>query len=110
MTLPLNEGTTTVLDAAGNGRAELGPTFGPAHWHVTATSVRTSSPGQGSIPLCELYAGTEDASGYIDTSYDGSADSCDIPYDLTQGSKTIAIWTGGNPGDTATLSVTGTKE
>lgn len=108
--LPLNVGVTTVLDASGNGRAVIGPTFGPATWHVVVTSVRTSQPGQGNIPQCVLYRGTEDANGYIDTTYDGSADACDTPYDLVQGSQVIAVWTGGNPGDTATLSVKGEKE
>ena len=108
--LPLNEGTTVTLDGSGNGRASLGPTFGPALWHVTATSVRTSQPGQGNIPLCAIYRATEDAAGYLDTTYDGSADVCDIAYDLAQGIRVIAVWSGGNPGDIATLGVTGTKE
>lgn len=107
---PLNKGTTAVLDASGNGTARLGPTYGPAVWHVTNSQVRTSQPGAGKIPLCTLYRGTQDANGYIDTSYDGSADSCDTPYDLVQGSQAIAVWQGGNPGDVATLTLIGTTE
>lgn len=109
-TQPLNKAVTIVLDASGSGTAKLGPTFGPATWHVLSTQVRTSQPGKGLIPQCALYRGTQDSNGYIDTSYDGSADSCDIPYDLIQGSQAIAVWTGGNPGDVATLAVVGTTE
>lgn len=108
--ISLNAGVDVKLDASGNGRASIGPAFGPATWHVTATSVRTSQPGQGNIPLCAIYRGTEDSAGYLDTTYDGSADVCDIAYDLTPGINVIAVWTGGNPGDIATLGVTGTKE
>lgn len=107
---PLNVGTTVVLDASGNGRATLSPSFGPALWHVRSVAVRTSQPGAGSIPQCALYRATEDANGYIDTTYDGSADATDVAFDLAQGTEIIAVWTGGNPGDTATLSVYGTRE
>lgn len=107
---PLNQGITVKLDASGNGRAAIGPSFGPAVWHVAVTSVRTSQPGQGNIPQCAIYRGTEDANGYIDLTYDGSADACDIPFDLIQGTQVIAVWSGGNPGDIATLSVTGMRE
>lgn len=110
MTQPLNKSTTIVLDGSGIGRARLGPTFGPATWNVQVTSVRTSQPGQGNIPQCALYRGTEDATGYIDTTYDGSADSCDIPFTLLQGSQAIAVWTGGNAGNVATLTLIGTTE
>ncbi|MFC9596256.1 hypothetical protein ACFTUC_41490 [Streptomyces sp. NPDC056944] len=107
---PLNIGTTTVLDASGNGRAALGPTFGPAVWHVRSVAVRTSQPGAGKIPQCAIYRATEDANGYVDTTYDGSADATDVMFDLVQGTQIIARWTGGNPGDTATLSIYGTRE
>lgn len=109
-TQPLNKGVDIKLDASGNGTARIGPSFGPSVWHVISTQVRTSQPGKGNIPQCALYRGTQDTAGYLDTSYDGSADSCDIPYDLIQGSQAIAVWTGGNPGDIATLSVIGTTD
>jgi hypothetical protein len=109
-TQPLNMGVTTILNGAGNGRLTLGPTFGPSTWHVQTISVRTSQPGAGDIPQCATYRGTEDANGYIDTTYDGSADATDVNFDLTQGTEIIAVWTGGNPGDVATLSVYGTRE
>lgn len=108
--IPFDLGVDVVLDAAGNGTARLGPTYGPALWHVQRVSVRTSSPGKGSIPLCALYRGTEDSNGYLDTTYDGSADATDVGFDLAQGTQIIAVWTGGNPGDVATLAIHGTRE
>jgi hypothetical protein len=107
---PLNKSVDIILGGTGGGTARIGPSFGPPVWHVTNSQVRTSSPGQGNIPLCTLYRGTQDSNGYIDTTYDGSADSCDIPYDLVQGSQAIAVWSGGNPGDVATLTLIGTTE
>jgi hypothetical protein len=108
--VPLNQGVDVVLNADGDGRAVLGPTYGPSTWHVQTISVRTSQPGQGDIPQCAIYRGTEDSNGYVDTTYDGSADSTDVNFDITQGVQIIAVWTDGNPGDIATLSVYGTRE
>lgn len=110
MAEPLNVGVDIVLDANGNGRAAIGPTYGPPTWHVTSIGVRTSSPGQGNIPMCATYRATEDSNGWLDTTYDGSADSNTVTFDITQGTQIIAVWTGGNPGDVATLSVLGTRE
>jgi hypothetical protein len=107
---PLRKSAQVSLDGFGNGTIRFGPTFGPAVWHVTNSQVKTSQPGRGDIPQCALYAVTQDDNGYIDTAYDGSADSCDIPYDLTLGDRAIAVWTGGNAGDTATLTLVGTME
>lgn len=92
------------LDASGNGEVSLGP-YGTVTWHVVASSINTTSPGAGSIPQCVLYQGAK----RIDIAYDGSADSCDIPYDLTPSMKAKAVWTGGNPGDVATLTLIGTE-
>jgi len=105
-----NAGVDITLDGAGNGTARVGPTFGPATWHVTTVAVKTSQPGQGLIPQCALYVGTQDANGYVDTTYDGSANFADIDRDVVQGGQVIAVWTGGNPGNTATLSISGTRE
>lgn len=106
----LRRSVQVTLNGAGAGTARIGPTFGPSVWHVTNAQVKTSQPGVGNIPQCVLYAVTQDDNGYIDTAYDGSADSCDIPFDLNLGQQAIAVWTGGNAGNLATLTLVGTME
>lgn len=107
---PLHQGATTVLDGAGAGMVTLGPDYGPSTWHVAQVTVRTSQPGVGLIPRCTIYAGTRDAHGLVDATYDGSQDSTDCALQISQGTHLIAEWVGGNPGDIATLTVIGTKE
>lgn len=109
MSEPLRQGATVGLDGSGGGRIRLGPDYGPSPWHITQITVRTSSPGQGSIPQCTVYVDTEDANGLVDATYDGSQDSSVADITLSQGSHLIAVWEDGNPGDVATLSVLGEK-
>jgi hypothetical protein len=107
----LNTSAHTVLDASGAGRVELGPDRGAPYWNVTKLVVTTSRPGQAPVPSCAVYVDTEDANGLQDTTYDGSRDATEADIDLQRGQHLIAVWSGGQAGDTATLSVTGwTKE
>lgn len=104
---PLNTSARTVLDASGNGRLELGPDAGPPYWNVTKLVVLTDRPGLSPVPQCSVYLDSEDANGLLDTTYDGSKDSTDLDIDVQRGQHVLAVWTGGQAGDTATLSLTG---
>ncbi|MFJ2952939.1 hypothetical protein ACIO8H_35805 [Streptomyces sp. NPDC087226] len=106
----LNTSRPTTLDANGNGRLELGPDKGPPYWNVTKLVVMTDRPGLAPVPQASVYLDTEDANGLIDSTYDGSKDSTDVDIDLQRGQHLIAVWSGGQAGDTATLSVTGWTE
>lgn len=110
MAEPFSLGVDITLDGSGAGTARLGPTFGPPLWHVTAISVRTSQPGIGNIPQCSVYRNTIDTNGFIDGTYDGSMNSTDVNFDLAQGGQVIAVWSGGNAGNIASLVVHGTRE
>lgn len=107
MTIPLNKGASAQLDATGAGRVTLGPTNGPPTWRVTRVAVRTSRPGLRPVPAFALYLDSEDANGLIDQTYDGSADTTDLDVRVFKGSRLIGVWTGGQAGDTATMSVYG---
>jgi hypothetical protein len=108
--LALNEAGSTTLDASGGGRVELGPDSGAPYWNVTKMMVSTNRPGQAPIPKCFVYLDEESQRGKQGSTYDGSNDESDCDVDLTRGQHLIAVWTGGQPGDRASLSVTGWKE
>lgn len=108
----LGAGTTTRLDATGAGRIELGPnnSRGPANWRVTGVIVQTNRPGQAPVPRAVVYLDDESSPANVQgLSYDGSfaQGRCDIT--LTRGQKLICLWSGGQSGDTASLTLTGEK-
>jgi hypothetical protein len=105
----LNTSASVTLDASGNGRLELGPDSGPPYWTVAKMLVGTSRPGQAPVPTCSVYLDTESENDLQGSTYDGSRDESaeDIP--MQRGQHLIAVWTGGQAGDVATLSLTGWK-
>lgn len=103
----LNVSDDTTLNAAGAGRVELGPDRGAPYWNVTKMMVSTSRPGQAPIPRCVVYLDEESSRGKQGSTYDGSDDESDCDIDVARGQHLIAVWTGGQAGDTATLSLTG---
>jgi hypothetical protein len=107
----LNIGTTITLDASGGGTATLGPSSatGPANWHVTGVIVQTNRPGEAPVPRVVVYLDQQSASGTQGLSYDGSfaQGSCDLK--LSRGQNLICVWSGGQSGDQASLTLTGEK-
>lgn len=106
----LNVSASTTLDASGNGRVELGPDRGVPYWNVTKYLVKTDRPGQAPIPECSVYVDFEDSDHEQDSTYDGSKDASECDIDLSRGQHVIAVWSGGQSGDRATLSLAGWKE
>lgn len=107
----LNLGTTITLNASGGGTATLGPdsSRGPANWHVTGVIVQTNRPGLAPVPRVVVYLNEQSASGTQGLSYDGSfaQGSCDLM--VTRGQSIICVWSGGQSGDQASLTLTGEK-
>lgn len=98
------------LDADGNGTAEIGPgSQGPATWHVTGVIVQTDRPGKAPIPRVQVWLDQTNAAGVQGLTYDGSFAQGHSDVTMTRGQKLIATWTGGQPGDIASLTVTGEK-
>lgn len=107
--LPLNAGKTVTLDGTGAGRVELGPDAGPPHWHVSAVMIQTNRPGQAPVPRVQLYLDVVDPANSLGLSYDGSFGQASGDQDLVQGQHIIAVWSGGQAGDQATMTVNGEK-
>ena len=104
--------STTLATVAGvvTGTIELGPDDGPPYWNVTKMMVSTDRPGQAPIPSCSVYLDETSSRGLQGSTYDGSRDETDCDIDLQRGQHLIAVWTGGQAGDTATLSLNGWKD
>lgn len=102
---PLNEGKSVTL-AGGAGQVELGPN-GLEQWKVTAVAVITST--NTAEPTAKVYVDTVSPTAFLSGTYTGSNDSSNENVLLRQGQKLICVWSGGDSGATATLSVWGEK-
>lgn len=101
---------TVVLDGSGNGTVKLGPIGPREKWFPTSAGVSASS--HVAEAACTLYVGDAPIRGnFRDATLSGSTgDSsgrCTGPIPL--GWFVWAVWTGGDPGAVATLTVTGSK-
>jgi hypothetical protein len=105
----LTEGSSSTLDSSGAGQVTLGPDAGPANWHVTGLIVQTNRPGQAPIPRVQLYLNEVDPSNSLGLNYDGSFAQASGDQQLSRGQRLIAVWSGGQAGDVATLTVNGEK-
>lgn len=110
--VPLSDFVQIRLDGSGNGTAQLGPRAHGQTWKPTVASIKMSGSTPTGAPTCFLYAGgyVGDAN-FIDSTYDVQNDSTDrvAGQSLDLGQYVFAVWSGGNAGATATLTVNGTR-
>jgi hypothetical protein len=105
-------GRNTVLDVTGSGTISVGPNVsaGPANWHVTGVIVQTSRPGRAPIPAVQVYLDVIDPSKSQGMTYDGSfTPSRRADVKLIRGQQLIIVWTGGQVGDVASVTLSGEK-
>lgn len=100
------------LNASGNGTAKVGPLTEREVWSPTMAYVGVTTNVKEA--LCSIYVGHDTSAPYqVDTTYTGSSgDSTGrvAGKTLRQGNFIWAVWTGGDVGATATLTVNGTRE
>jgi hypothetical protein len=110
--VPLSDFVQITLDGTGAGVARLGPRAHGQTWRPTVASIKMTGPTPAGQATCFLYAGgaATDAN-FLDSTYDVANDSTDrlSGQVLDLGQYVFAVWSGGNPGATATLTVNGTK-
>jgi hypothetical protein len=103
------EGTgQAVVSGAGAATVRVSPQgLGTVWYPVKADITTTSGPADGST--CQLFLGAQSVATQIGgTSYAGGGDTFGLAgHVLAPGDVLIAVWAGGNPGDVATLRVTG---
>jgi hypothetical protein len=101
---------TVVLDGSGNGTASIGPVRTREHWQVAAASVAVNlNPTKQA--QCQLYVGAVvSPTTFISQTVTGSSgDTCGLGgIDIQPGMQVWAKWTGGDAGQTATVTVIGT--
>lgn len=108
----LQASASVTLDASGTGQVALGPqdARGPARWDVDGIIVQTTRPGVAPIPRVQVYLGdTATPANSQGLTYDGSFNQGRVSLVVTRGDRLIFRWTGGQAGDVATATVTGTK-
>lgn len=106
---PLVAGGAVILNAAGTGQVSIGPDQGPPNWHVTSIITQTDRPAQAPIPRIQLYLDSVAPENSLGLSYDGSFGQAMGDQDLVRGQHIIAVWTGGQAGDRATITVNGER-
>jgi hypothetical protein len=105
----LTEFASVTLDSSGAGTATLGPDAGPANWQLDTVIVQTDRPGVAPVPRCQVYLDRADPSGAQGLTYDGSFSQGSATLTLARGQHLIAVWSGGQLGDQASITVTGVK-
>ena len=110
-TLPLSESASVTLNASGNGTARVGPNAHGVVWKPSRIAVKVSS--QTLSPTCQLFVGSSATSeNFIDGTYSGAQNATDsaVGQELRLGQYVWAVWTGGDVGAQATLTLTGSKD
>lgn len=107
----LVQNASVQLDGSGNGTVGTGPLSAREVWLPAYVHVQVSSDNLEAV--CNIYVGDSvSPQNFRDATCTGSlGDSSDhVSSSVIEcGSKVWAVWTGGDPGATATLTVTGTK-
>lgn len=105
--LQLNKGGQVTLNASGTGTVKLGPTQYGQRWKVTNVAVATSTAVN--VPECRIYLGPPAATSMLGGSFSGNQDTASTQVELLPGQYLTAVWTGGDSGAVATLSLYGTR-
>lgn len=101
----------TGAPGAATGTVTLGPGINgnPSYnWLVTGLIAQTSRPGLAPIPKLQIYKNQALAAFALGVTYDGSLTSATANDAVSRGESLVLVWTGGNPGDIATVVLTGT--
>lgn len=103
-TLPLRISDQVTLDGSGNGQVEM--TCDVTSWKLNMAGVRVDPRPVILEPECTIYINGQFVGGSLSASMDADTTFNQL---LQQGEKIQAVWTGGDPGKTAILSLTGFK-
>ena len=107
--LPLSVKAYAVLDGSGNGQASTGPLSPGEQWTGLTAAVKVAT--NAAEATAAIYAGAAATQGYFAdaTTWGSTGDSTTNLPPVKVGGQVFAVWTGGDPGAQATLTVTGTR-
>lgn len=102
------------LNGSGAGTASLGPTGHGITWTLGTISVKTAQTVATGTCNASIYVGDDTSPvNFLDGTFSGdTGDSSDAAsgQQIRLGKSVFAVWSGGVPGDVATLTLTGTME
>lgn len=107
-TLPLDESATVTFDANGQGTAFIGPNVYGTSWSLNRITTSCTSPPTNQVTFI-VYKGFISPGTQIGGTFSGQQDSDETTLDLKCGDLLVCQWTGGNQGDSGTVSLFGTK-
>jgi hypothetical protein len=106
--IQLNTGVSVKLSAAGAGTAYIGPSIPGLVWTVTQVSCFTSTNVTGTTQF-QFYFPSVAPIYFQGGSFTGNQDTdTDISLTIYPGQQLIGVWSGGDSGATATMSILGT--
>jgi hypothetical protein len=111
-TLALNSSVQVKLNGSGNGVAQIGPAVPGLSWQITGVYVSVVTNVAEAV--CTVYAApagpfTLTAQSALGTTATGSTgDTIGPSVTIWPGQVLVAQWTGGDPGQVATMSFWGT--
>lgn len=108
MPTQLNTGVSITLNASGAGAAYIGPAFPGVVWTVNQVSCVTSTNVTGTTQF-EFYFPAVAPIYFQGGSYSGNQDTdTGLSMTIFTGQQLIGVWSGGDSGATATMSILGT--
>ena len=108
--VPLTVSASVVLDGSGGGQVQLGPVVAGVSWQVTAEGVLVQPASSTVVSQFKLYLGGPQPGNFLGGTYTGDNNSASIAATLHPGQVLTGVWSGGNPGATATMALTGTQD
>lgn len=107
--ITLNVSASTTLNGSGNGTVSLGPAIPGVTWYPATAAVIVNPVSGSVVSQFFLYQGPAGSTNFLGGTYTGDNNSTDVSVTLYTGQILTGVWTGGNPGATATLSLSGTQ-
>lgn len=95
---------TVTLDGSGNGVVRVAPKM--ADWEVTRVSISVSSATNE--PTFKMYENGISEGDFLEGTWTGSLNTSETRHPLRNGESLLGVWSGGDPGASATMVVRGT--
>lgn len=97
------------LDGSGNGTASIGPLSPGERWSDLTVSVSVAT--NVAEATCRIYAGAAATPGYFadGTTWGSTGDSTTNAGIVCVGGNVWAVWSGGDAGAKATMTISGTR-
>jgi len=104
------QGVFTGVNNATTATVEIRNDIYGSTWEVDTVQISTDSAQTYGVSQFILYLNSVTPGGIRDSTYVGDGATSETKITMRAGDRLIGVWTGGDPGANATLTVRGTKE